>query len=71
MHTLESDLALQDPKRMSTPTTARPAFGTVLADQMAIAKALVANGLRVIPPPVAVAANDFLPCGPEEPPPDP
>jgi branched-chain amino acid aminotransferase len=37
MHTLESDLELQDPPRMSTTTQTRPAFGTVLADQMAIA----------------------------------
>ncbi len=37
MHTLESDRKLQDSPRMSTPTPARPAFGTVLADQMAIA----------------------------------
>jgi len=38
MHTLESDRELQESTRMSTPTPARPAFGTVLADQMAIAR---------------------------------
>ncbi len=37
MHTLESDLAHQDAARMTTAPQARPAFGTVLADQMAIA----------------------------------
>ena len=37
MHTLESDRELQDAPRMSTTSPARPAFGTVLADQMAIA----------------------------------
>jgi branched-chain amino acid aminotransferase len=37
MHTLESDRELQESPRMSTTTQARPAFGTVLADQMAIA----------------------------------
>jgi len=37
MHTLESDRLLQESPRMSTTTQARPAFGTVLADQMAIA----------------------------------
>jgi branched-chain amino acid aminotransferase len=37
MHTLESDRQLSEPKRMSTPTPARPAFGTVLADHMAVA----------------------------------
>jgi len=37
MHTLESDRLLQESTRMSTNTQARPAFGTVLADQMAIA----------------------------------
>jgi branched-chain amino acid aminotransferase len=37
MHTLESDRELQDSQRMNTTTTPRPAFGTVLADQMAIA----------------------------------
>jgi branched-chain amino acid aminotransferase len=36
MHTLESDRQLQDSLRMNTTTQARPAFGTVLADQMAI-----------------------------------
>ena len=50
---------------------ANPGSTLPKADQMAIAKALVANGLRVIPPPVATAANDFVPCGPEEPPPIP
>jgi len=38
MHTLESDRELKDSTRMSTPTQARPAFGTVLTDQMAIAR---------------------------------
>jgi branched-chain amino acid aminotransferase len=37
MHTLESDRELQESPRMNTTTQARPAFGTVLADQMAIA----------------------------------
>ena len=37
MHTLESDRQLQDSNRMTTNPTARPAFGTVLADQMAVA----------------------------------
>jgi branched-chain amino acid aminotransferase len=37
MHTLESDRQIKEPTRMSTATQARPAFGTVLADQMAIA----------------------------------
>ena len=37
MHTLESDRELQDVKRMSTSPQARPAFGTVLADHMAVA----------------------------------
>jgi branched-chain amino acid aminotransferase len=37
MHTLESDRLLQESPRMSTTTQARPAFGTVLADQMTIA----------------------------------
>jgi branched-chain amino acid aminotransferase len=37
MHTLESDRQLQDSLRMSTTNKPRPAFGTVLADQMAIA----------------------------------
>jgi branched-chain amino acid aminotransferase len=37
MHTLESDRVLQDTPRMSTTPQARPAFGTVLADEMAIA----------------------------------
>jgi len=37
MHTLESDRLLQESPRMSTSTQARPAFGTVLADQMSIA----------------------------------
>jgi len=37
MHTLESDRQLQDSLRMSTTKQPRPAFGTVLADQMAIA----------------------------------
>ena len=37
MHTLESDREIKEATRMSTPTQARPAFGTVLADQMAIA----------------------------------
>jgi len=37
MHTLESDRALQEPERMTTTPQARPAFGAVLADQMAIA----------------------------------
>jgi len=37
MHTLESDRLLQESPRMSTTTPARPAFGTVLADQMTIA----------------------------------
>jgi hypothetical protein len=36
MHTLESDRQLQDSTRMSTTTQPRPAFGTVLADQMAM-----------------------------------
>ncbi len=37
MHTLESDRQIKESTRMSPPTQARPAFGTVLADQMAIA----------------------------------
>jgi branched-chain amino acid aminotransferase len=37
MHTLESDRELQESPRMSTSTPARPAFGTVLTDRMAIA----------------------------------
>jgi branched-chain amino acid aminotransferase len=37
MHTLESDRQLAQTKPMSAPTAARPAFGTVLADQMAVA----------------------------------
>jgi branched-chain amino acid aminotransferase len=37
MHTPESDRALQRPASMSTNTQPRPAFGTVLADQMAVA----------------------------------
>jgi branched-chain amino acid aminotransferase len=37
MHTVESDRELKDSTRMSTQTQARPAFGTVLTDQMAIA----------------------------------
>jgi branched-chain amino acid aminotransferase len=37
MHTLESDRLPQDTPRMSTTPQARPAFGTVLADEMAIA----------------------------------
>jgi branched-chain amino acid aminotransferase len=37
MHTLDSDRELQESPRMSTTTPARPAFGTVLTDQMAIA----------------------------------
>jgi branched-chain amino acid aminotransferase len=37
MHTLESDRQIQDSTRMTTNPQARPAFGTVLADQMAIA----------------------------------
>jgi branched-chain amino acid aminotransferase len=37
MHTLESDRELQDVKRMSTSPQAHPAFGTVLADHMAVA----------------------------------
>jgi len=42
MHTLESDAQLAEPTRMSTSTTPRPAFGTVLADHMAVAS--FANG---------------------------
>jgi branched-chain amino acid aminotransferase len=42
MHTLESDRALHAPAPTTAAPTARPAFGTVLADQMAIAK--FANG---------------------------
>jgi branched-chain amino acid aminotransferase len=42
MHTLESDRALREPAPTTAAPTARPAFGTVLADQMAIAK--FANG---------------------------
>jgi len=37
MHTLESDRQLQDSPRTSATPQARPAFGTVLADQMAVA----------------------------------
>jgi branched-chain amino acid aminotransferase len=37
MHTLESDRPLAEPQRKGTATTARPAFGTVLADQMSMA----------------------------------
>jgi branched-chain amino acid aminotransferase len=37
MHTLETDRAIQEPTRMSAPTTARPAFGSVLTDHMTIA----------------------------------
>ena len=37
MHTLESDRALQESERMTTTPEPRPAFGAVLADQMAIA----------------------------------
>jgi branched-chain amino acid aminotransferase len=37
MHTLESDREIKDSPRMSTTTPSRPAFGTVLADQMALA----------------------------------
>jgi branched-chain amino acid aminotransferase len=37
MHTLESDRQIQDPVPMSTSSQARPAFGTLLADQMGIA----------------------------------
>jgi len=37
MHTLESDRQLAQTKPMSAPTASRPAFGTVLADQMAVA----------------------------------
>jgi branched-chain amino acid aminotransferase len=36
MHALESDRLLQESPRMSTTTQAHPAFGTVLADRMAI-----------------------------------
>ena len=37
MHTLESDRQLQDSPRAGEKPAARPAFGTVLADQMAVA----------------------------------
>jgi branched-chain amino acid aminotransferase len=37
MHTLESDRAIQEPKSMTTTAQARPAFGTLLTDRMAIA----------------------------------
>jgi branched-chain amino acid aminotransferase len=37
MHTLETDRQLAEPQRKGTVTTSRPAFGTVLADKMAIA----------------------------------
>jgi len=38
MHTLESDRELLESPRMSTTTQARPAFGTLLTDQMTIAR---------------------------------
>jgi branched-chain amino acid aminotransferase len=37
MHTLESDRQIQDTPRTDAKPAARPAFGTVLADQMAVA----------------------------------
>ncbi|MBP9592031.1 MAG: hypothetical protein KBE42_08170, partial [Steroidobacteraceae bacterium] len=37
MHTVKSDRQIAESTRPTTPAQARPAFGTVLADQMAVA----------------------------------